>query len=409
MTLHPDIKIADITPPTGGFAGQTAWVDTRMLAGRMPDIYEPGTVSVTLSGVPKKFWVALDPYLDRPNPYVKGNKRWRDLILPGLLDQGKYLDNKTYCFNADAAEWAIFYNKDIFKKVGVSVPTTWAELMAISRKLVAAGYGAFSTQGAPAAGSIFTLLVGVLQSMLWAGVFKNRPDEPYFMSPLDFCLAVKKGKLSMNHPRTRQAWQLLKAFSQYWTKGTLTATDIRTFTSGKTAMWYYGSWGIGQLQGAIKNKFDMGVFPIPPVTKESSSFAIGDTYTGIGAMASGNPLSIPSTTVSNGHLDLAIDFLQFYTQPDVIGPLALAGGETPAIVGIKNLPPLIKQVTEEVIVKQSLLGPVYLDLSVELTTKIAQLCQGYLAGALSLDSALSQLDQLQLQVATSTLASAGIS
>jgi raffinose/stachyose/melibiose transport system substrate-binding protein len=399
------VKIVDVAEPNGDYAAERAWLATRELANRMPDIFEPGTTAIVLDGVSKKWWVDLDPYLDLPNPYVKGNKRWRDMILPGLLDQGKYLDNRSYVFNADAAEWAIFYNKDVFKKVGVQAPATWADLMDVARKLAAAGYGALSLQGATGLSS-FAI---VIESMLWAGAFKSKADEAYFMSPLDWCHAVKAGKLVKTGPRTRQAWQLIKAFAAYWPKGALVATDYRSFTSGKTAMWYTGSWAIGSLQNAIKKSFEMGVFPIPPITKASSPLAIGDTYSGIGAMASGNPLSIPTTAVQNGHVELAIDFLRFYSQPEVIGPLALSQGLTPAVVGIKNLPPLIQQVTEQVIAKQSLLGPVYFDLNTELTTKEGQLCQGYLSGALSLDTALGQLRQLEMQVATNALASVGLS
>jgi ABC-type glycerol-3-phosphate transport system substrate-binding protein len=408
MALHPKVKLVDVAEPSGDLAsgGGSVWISTRMLSGHMSDLYEPFSISFILDGVSKGWWVALDPYLDQPNPYVPGNKRWRDLILPGLLDQGKYVDNKTYCFNADAGEWAIFYNKDIFQKVGVQPPATWAELMSISRQLTAAGYGAFGLQG-PA---YIAGLAIVVESMLWAGAFKHRADEPYFMSPLDFCHAVKSGKLVKNHPRTRQAWQLLKAFSAYWTKGTLTAANDRSFITGKTAMWYTGSYSIGPwLSQTIKNRFEIGVFPIPSVTKESSPLAIGDTYAGIGAMAVGNSLAIPTQALHNGHIGLAIDFLQFYTQPSVVGPLALSQGLTPAIVGTKGLTPLIKQVADEIMTKESLLGPVYFDLNSELTAKEGQLCQGYLAGAIPLDTALNQLDQVQRKAATSALASIGLS
>jgi ABC-type glycerol-3-phosphate transport system substrate-binding protein len=245
--------------------------------------------------------------------------------------------------------------------------------------------------------------------MLWAGVFKHRADEPYSMSPLDFCRAVKSGKLSKTAERTRQAWQLIKEFSKYWATGTYSATDFRTFTSGKTAMWYDNTGYAISLQSAVGSKFEVGMFAIPPVTKVSSPLAIGDSYTGIGALAGGHPIAIPATTVSNGHLDLALDFLQFYTLPNVVGPLALAYGAVPAVAGIKNLPPLVKQSYDEVIAKQSLLGPVYFDLSPQLSQKEFQLLQGYLAGSLSLDSALAQLDQVQQQVANTALASVGLS
>jgi ABC-type glycerol-3-phosphate transport system substrate-binding protein len=277
--------------------------------------------------------------------------------------------------------------------------------MAVSRKLVAAGYGAFSLQGASGLSSF----VIVIESMLWAGAFKSRRDEPYFMSPLDFCRAVKSGKLVKTGPRTRAAWQLIKAFTQYWAKDALNASDFRSFSTGKTAMWYTGSWAAGELQGAIKKTFELDLFPIPPVTKASSPLAIGDTYSGIGVMASGHPYGIPTASERNGNIKLAVDFLQFYSQPALLTPLALGGAELPDVVGSETVPLLFRRVVEEVIPRQSLLGPVYFDLNTELTTKEGQLSQGYLSGAISLDTALSQMEQLHHQVADAALASVGLS
>lgn len=405
MALHPQARFSDIHQPTGDYTAQTAWLTSRELAGRVPDIFEPFTVSTVMDGVPKHWWVTLDPYLDQPNPYVKGNKRWRDQIVPALLNQGKYLDNKTYCFAADAAEWAVYYNKSIFKKAGVQPPTSWAEMLNVSRKLIAAGYNAFSFVGI---GGITSLSV-VVESMLQAGAFKSRANESYFFSSLDFCHAVKRGKLAKTDQRTRAAWQLLKEFSAYWPKGTLSASDFRAFTSGKTGMWYDGSWDSAAILAAVKGAFDIGVFPVPPVTKATSPLAIGDTYTGIGVLASANPLAVSSGAARSGHLELAIDFLRFLTQPDVIGPMSVEGGTVPALVGTKPSSPILKVFADEVIPKQSLIGPVYFDLAADLTVKQGQLCQGYLSGALSLDSALSQMQQVQMQVVTKALASAGLS
>jgi ABC-type glycerol-3-phosphate transport system substrate-binding protein len=401
-TLHPQVQFNSTAKTC---IGDPAWISTRMMVDHVPDIFEPCAVNNTLDGVPKKWWVALDPYLDKPNPYVKGNKRWRDLIVPGLLDQGKYLDNKTYVFCADVSEWGIFYNKDIFKKAKVSPPETWAELMAVSKKLTAAGYGAFSLYQFG-----FSEFSIVVESMLWAGAFKSRADEPYFMSPLDFCRAVKSGKLVKTAQRTRDAWQLIKAFSAYWPTGSFSAKDNLLFTTGKAAMWYAGSWDITTQQQAIGDKFELGFFPIPRVTKESSPLAIGDSYTGIGAMASGDPISIPTSAARNGHLDLAVDFLMFMTQPQWIRPLALEQVIIPAVIGAQGtLPPLLKAVAEQVVPKQSLLGPVYIDLATELSSKQNQYCQGYLTGANSLDTALMLMDQVNHSVATTALANAGLS
>ncbi|HLW60634.1 MAG TPA: ABC transporter substrate-binding protein [bacterium] len=404
MALNPKVKIVDDVEPTND---APAWLQTRMMGGSMSDLYEADSVNLVLGVVPKKWFVALDPYLEQPNRYVSGNRRWRDLIQPPhLLDQGMYLDNKTYVFATEYADWAIFYNKDLFKKVGVTPPATWADLMAVSRKMADAGHPAFGLAGLRRAIQPFGTVV---ESMLWAGAFKHGPDDPYVMSPLDFCRAVKAGRYSKTAERTRQAWQLIKDFSQFWARGTLTATEFRAFTSGNTAMWYDNTGYAISMQKTVGKDFEVGIFPIPPITKPSSPLAIGDSHTGIGAMAGGHPIAIPTTTVSRGTLPLALDFLQFYTVADVVYPLAVAYGAVPAVVGARNLPPLVKQSYDEIIARQSLLGPVHFDLSPRLSRGEHDFLQGYLAGSLSLEAATAQLNQVCHEVADAALASVGLS
>jgi ABC-type glycerol-3-phosphate transport system substrate-binding protein len=53
MARRPMVKIAEIPEPGGDYAAERAWLATRILAGRMPDIFEPGTVSLVLDGVAK--------------------------------------------------------------------------------------------------------------------------------------------------------------------------------------------------------------------------------------------------------------------------------------------------------------------------------------------------------------------
>jgi ABC-type glycerol-3-phosphate transport system substrate-binding protein len=73
--------------------------------------------------------VPNNKYHEKPNPYITsgqpGSKRWRDLFLPGI-DFWRAPNNDLYLILADQIQVCIYYNKEIFKKVGLDgAPKTW--------------------------------------------------------------------------------------------------------------------------------------------------------------------------------------------------------------------------------------------------------------------------------------------
>jgi hypothetical protein len=84
--LHPGVSFTYPKGPTASDeASQVAWLTTRGLANRLPDIYSAAN-AIFVDTIRDGWWVDLTPYLDKPNPYIPGNKRWRDSIKAGLLD-----------------------------------------------------------------------------------------------------------------------------------------------------------------------------------------------------------------------------------------------------------------------------------------------------------------------------------
>ena len=405
QALHPGVTLTYPPEPSGSLEASTAWLTTRGLANRLPDIFSPANTNMVLSTVSRGWWVDLGPYLDKPNPYVPGNKRWRDMLQPGFLEQGAYYDGRNFLYSADGADGVIFINKDIFQKVGVSVPTTWAELMDVSTKIKQAGFSAFLT--ANASGWQIAYISLLLESQLWAKEFKKATSN-YYMSTSDLLHAVKHGAISKTDARTKAAWQLLKAWMPTWFPSTLTASDFRGFTSGKVAMYYDGTYTLPALRSAIGNKFNLDIVRIPSVTSASSQYAIGDTSTGGNSFSGGNPVAISSSAERAGRLDLAVDFLQFYSQPSVIGPLALEGGETPLVKGAASQDPIVQKALRDYIAHPCLLTNATLEMPSQLFLKQESLCTGYLSGALDLNTALSQLQSTQTSAADQVITQAGL-
>lgn len=142
--LHPGVKVSFIKNPLGDFR---TWMITQLKGGAAPDIM--WTHSTWANQDAQYGWfVRLDPYLSQPNPYVPGNKRWFDLFYADATNAKRAPDGGLYALPIDQVETGVFYNKDIFRRVGASPPSTWEEFLAVQDRLQQAGYIPFLMTGA---------------------------------------------------------------------------------------------------------------------------------------------------------------------------------------------------------------------------------------------------------------------
>ncbi len=122
---HPHITVEHETRPSGGEGDH--FVKTRMATGDMNDVFFYNTGSLMHALNPEKNMVDLsnEPFMD---------------IVQDSFKSTVTLDGKVYGGPAGAAMgggW--FYNKKVYEELGLSVPTTWAELMDNNEKIKAAG------------------------------------------------------------------------------------------------------------------------------------------------------------------------------------------------------------------------------------------------------------------------------
>jgi raffinose/stachyose/melibiose transport system substrate-binding protein len=125
MQANPTIKIkTDIIP--GGSEGDNI-VKTKLSTGDMDDVfwYNPGSLLQALNPGQTMVDLTGDPVL----------KNVRKDYLPVVTHNGK-----VYGVPAAAATGGgILYNRKVYDKLGLTVPTTWAEFMANNDKIKAAG------------------------------------------------------------------------------------------------------------------------------------------------------------------------------------------------------------------------------------------------------------------------------
>jgi len=158
---------------------------------------------------------------------------------PGILQAGTY-KGKIYGLAPTVNSIALFYNKDVLTKAGITPPTTWAELRADAKKLTSGSqYGLALDANATYEGA-WTFL-----PFMWSnGGSETNINTPQVAEALQFWVdLMKDGSLSKG--------------ALNWTQ----ADAENQFAVGKAAMMINGPWQFPTLD-AVKG-LNYGVVPIP--------------------------------------------------------------------------------------------------------------------------------------------------
>jgi multiple sugar transport system substrate-binding protein len=142
---------------------------------------------------------------------------------------------------------ALYYNKDLFKKAGLTPPTTWDELHSAARALTKSGVYGFSMSLVKSEEGTFQFL-----PFLWeAGADLSTIDSPAGTSALQYLVNfVKEG--------------LLSSECLNWTQ----QDAITQFIAQKAAMCMNGPWNLPPVQQGAK--FSWGVVPLPKGLQSAS-------------------------------------------------------------------------------------------------------------------------------------------
>lgn len=171
-------------------------------------------------------------------------------VTAGGLAPGKY-NGTQYGYSASSYVIGIFYNKGLFQKAGVQIPTTWDQFTAAADRLSAAGI-------APLVGAQGDGWTN--QYYYHTAIAQYAADHPSFMADLQ----SGKAKWSQNDLFTKQIDRFQGLVSKkYFLNGTQSfkyADALAAFNSGKAAMWAMGDWALADLK---PQGFAPGAFAVP--------------------------------------------------------------------------------------------------------------------------------------------------
>lgn len=207
---------------------------------------------------------AAQPYMKNVTP-----PNWQTLIDAGLLmdisdqpfvnnydeaatkDSGTYND-KVYAVNLGRVIYSgVFYNKDLFEKYGVAVPTTWDELVKACETFKANNVSCM-TAGGKDGWPIFVGAYGMIGA--------EYPDQAALVEGL------WNGTIKWNDAKSLEMWEKMKVYAQDMMEAGASgiAGDAAPgrFAGGEVAMFPGGSWYASAIESAQPD-FKWGYIPFP--------------------------------------------------------------------------------------------------------------------------------------------------
>lgn len=326
--LYPGITIKFVNSNT---YGTTQWYQTEAAGGQLPDVVWVQAYTAS-SALPKGVFTNLAPYYNQPNPFIPGNKKWSDVMNQRILEMTKAPDGSQYVLDGDWVGTAFYYNKALFKKAGITTePVTWAQLIADSKKLKAAGIdpGAVDSnvlfswwQRIFAANAVGKATLDKLLSYDHSVGVVTSPDQ---------VKGYDSGVLNpAKNPALTAWWPAAKNLLSLWNQSVLEVPVTNTnpseptaenlFAAQKIAICYSGSWTPQQVRNLPKKQqFAVGAFNIDNLTGTSKYASNLVTTQDVGgpyaAFQYGVATQKSDSTMTPDKLKAVLAWVQFFGQP----------------------------------------------------------------------------------------------
>ncbi|MFI6476755.1 ABC transporter substrate-binding protein [Nonomuraea sp. NPDC050663] len=210
----------------------------------------------------------------------------------GVMGSGKWYGVTNY------GEFVMaYYNKALFDKHGVQVPTTYDELVKALDAFVAKGVTPIANSGQEyPAQQIFYSLALSKADKAWVDAYQSYKGTVDFHGP------------QFTHAATTYADWVKKGYVAKNSAG-LVAEDMGVaFMGGKFPIMISGSWWYGRVQSTVKD-FEWGIFPFPGNTLHPGS--------------GGNLWVVPEKARNK---DLAYDFIDITMSPEIQNIMGNSGG-----------------------------------------------------------------------------------
>lgn len=278
-------------------------VKADVLTGNAPDIFQVDP-SEAYSAFVTEDEIMLEPL----NDLFEMNSYGDDVPLKDVLNPAYKLfevDGNNYCCPAEFITSGFFYNKTLFKELGLEVPKTWDEFIAVCDAIKASGIPALAEDGNISFYNCY-YFQAIAQRLLGSGKFKEA--------------ALDVTGESWNDPAFLKAAQLTyllsKSGNDYFQEGyagSAYPAGQADWAMGGAGMIYCGTWIPVETKDLTDDDFVFGWFPFPEIEG-----GVADA-TDLEAQVGGSFIFKTSKNI-----DAAKDFLRYTLSKEVCDKRVLA-------------------------------------------------------------------------------------
>jgi raffinose/stachyose/melibiose transport system substrate-binding protein len=310
---NPSIKIQLTAVPTNNFAQtQTARISAGSVdltegassgSGTQPNpSYVTGAEPTFVSETQAGDWVNLtnEPFMKDYSPSA----------LAMISTDGKY-----YAVPSGLDLYTgVFYNKTIFAKYGLSVPTTWDQFQSVVQTLKSHGVNPLVIGGKDVWPAGLPML-GIVQSFYSTSAMRQ----------LNQALWTNQASLT-----SATSVQVLSRIQQLYADAGTTFPGISEvaatadFTNGQAAMWPDGTWNVPSMESTAPN-LQFGYFPLPASNNPADNAVLGGKLDFV--------FAIPSNAPNKA---AALKWLAFYSAKANYTTFTKLSGFIPAEPGITS-------------------------------------------------------------------------
>ncbi|WP_187369585.1 N-acetylglucosamine/diacetylchitobiose ABC transporter substrate-binding protein [Fodinicola acaciae] len=249
----------------------------KFVGGNPPDVIDnSGAQNLDMNSLVSKGQLTdLTPLLDAAS-LDDPNKKVRDTLISGTVEQGQYGGKEVYALNYAYTVFGVWYSQTALDKYQITYPKTWAEMIAACEKLKKAGVAGWT----------------------YAGKYA------YYVHFVMYAMIAKIGGIDVMNKIDNlepNAWKdpavktAVEAFAELASKGyVLTGSEGLTHIESQTA-WNQGkaifipngSWVENESKPTTPANFKMGVGG-PPSASAADKLPYGSTWT-----TAGEPFIVP--------------------------------------------------------------------------------------------------------------------
>lgn len=260
------------------------------------------------------WYVALNDYLEKPNPYENGNEHWKDIYGADAIAAAQAADGVNYYVCLDNIAIGMMYNMDILAEAGITkVPETHSEFITCLEQLKQAkAEGKITAEVYCQSGLWHESFIG--NSVYGSKIAEWDTDNNGMVSSYELVKAYKQNEWSLDDELFKEFLRLCYEKAQYYPSQYLGYDVSYQFAKGNLAIM--DAIGNSMVTLSKNAKFNLKIAGYPVLDAQASTFGGYTTRRGCAGLSSAYWVTNSAIEKGQDAVDACVDFLMFLTASD---------------------------------------------------------------------------------------------